>query len=368
VRCENAKVHLTSNSQLCSGARAVSMASMALMLVLVVNEIWLYTSRKQEHHLLVDTRYDASSAPLDHSVRSVTDNFAIAACSQGERDVEIRFDVVFHLLKCPDIDLRVEDSKGVPYEASHIIANRVPQVDGFDAPGSGQAHTGCRIHGVLGVKKVAGNFHFIANGAARMMPMLDPRFGFGFNPAELSKHNASHTVRKLAFGPAFPGQLCPLDGVSSEPTEHAAMYQHYIKVVPTVYEFLDGSITDSNQFSATDFAIQMAPAEGVIVQPGVWFRWAGGAGGGAGGAQGGKEMGGLLVSGSPDFRPSLRTSSAPCSTPRRYDFSPIMVRVVEQRLSIAQLLVNLCAILGGAFALSGVVDQVGHRLFGQKEL
>lgn len=277
------------------GGAALSVISMALMLVLVVNEIYLYSSRKVEHHLLVDT-------------------------SQGERDVEIRYDVVFHLLKCPEIDLRVEDSKGVPYEASHVIANRVPMVDGQEAPTSGQAQTGCRIFGALGVKKVAGNFHFIAG--ARAMPMLDPRFGFGFNPAELSKHNASHTVRKLAFGPAFPGQLCPLDGVSSEPTEHAAMYQHYIKVVPTIYENLDGSVIDSNQFSASDFAIQMAPAEGVIVQPGVWFR---------------------------------------------YDFSPIMVRVVEQRLSVAQLLVNLCAILGGAFALSGVVDQVWHRSFGAQK-
>lgn len=106
------------------------------------------------------------------------------------------------------------------------------------------------------------------------MPMFDPRFGFGLNPAELSKYNASHTVRSLTFGPAFPGQLSPLNGVTSEPTERPAMYQHYIKIVPTVYEHLDGTLVDSNQFSASDFAIQLAPAEGVIVQPGVWFRYA----------------------------------------------------------------------------------------------
>lgn len=104
------------------------------------------------------------------------------------------------------------------------------------------------------------------------MPMFDPRFGFGVNPVELAKYNASHTVRSLTFGPAFPGQLSPLNGVSSEPTERPAMYQHYIKIVPTVYEHLDGTLVDSNQFSASDFAIQLAPAEGVIVQPGVWFR------------------------------------------------------------------------------------------------
>jgi uncharacterized membrane protein len=41
-----------------------------------------------------------------------------------------------------------------------------------------------------------------------------------------------------------------------------------------------------------------------------------------------------------------------------------MVRVVEARISIAQFLVDLCAILGGVFALSGVVDQVWHRTLG----
>ena len=107
-----------------------------------------------------------------------------------------------------------------------------------------------------------------------MMPMFDPRLGFGLNPMDLGKYNASHTVRSLTFGPEFPGQLSPLNGVSSEPTERPAMYQHYIKVVPTVYEQLDGTLVDSNQFSASDFAIQMSPAEGVIVQPGVWFRYA----------------------------------------------------------------------------------------------
>ena len=106
-----------------------------------------------------------------------------------------------------------------------------------------------------------------------MMPMFDPRLGFGaVNPHNFAKYNASHTVRSLTFGPVFPGQLSPLNGVSSEPTERPAMYQHYIKVVPTVYEQLDGTIVDSNQFSASDFAIQMAPAEGVIIMPGVWFR------------------------------------------------------------------------------------------------
>jgi Endoplasmic reticulum vesicle transporter len=45
----------------------------------------------------------------------------------------------------------------------------------------------------------------------------------------------------------------------------------------------------------------------------------------------------------------------------RYDFSPIMVRLVETRQSFLYFLTSVCAILGGVFALSGIVDTVFHR-------
>lgn len=99
------------------------------MLVLVINELFAFTTRKVEHHLLVDT-------------------------SQGERDVEIRFDVVFHVLKCADLDIKVEDSKGVSYDPSHVVTHKVPMNDGVEAVTDLAAATGCRMYGVLGVKKV----------------------------------------------------------------------------------------------------------------------------------------------------------------------------------------------------------------------
>jgi endoplasmic reticulum-Golgi intermediate compartment protein 3 len=45
----------------------------------------------------------------------------------------------------------------------------------------------------------------------------------------------------------------------------------------------------------------------------------------------------------------------------RYDFSPIMVRLVEARHGALSFAVSLCAILGGVFALSGIVDQLLYR-------
>ena len=46
---------------------------------------------------------------------------------------------------------------------------------------------------------------------------------------------------------------------------------------------------------------------------------------------------------------------------RRYDFSPIMVRLIETRRSFLYFLTSVCAILGGVFALSGIIDTIFHR-------
>ena len=46
----------------------------------------------------------------------------------------------------------------------------------------------------------------------------------------------------------------------------------------------------------------------------------------------------------------------------KYDFSPIMVRLVETRRSFLQFLTSACAILGGVFALSGVIDAIVFRV------
>ena len=121
------------------------------MLVLLINELVAFASRKVEHHLLVDTRFGV------HRVQRVV----ILAftwylmCSQGERDVEIRFDVVFHLLKCSDLDIKAEDSKGMSYDPTHVVAHKVPMLDGVEAVSNQEAANGCRMYGVLGVKKAS---------------------------------------------------------------------------------------------------------------------------------------------------------------------------------------------------------------------
>ena len=41
-----------------------------------------------------------------------------------------------------------------------------------------------------------------------------------------------------------------------------------------------------------------------------------------------------------------------------YDVSPIQVRITATHQPIAEFLINLCAIIGGAFASFGIVDAI----------
>ncbi|OWM79936.1 hypothetical protein CDL15_Pgr006240 [Punica granatum] len=120
----------------------------------------------------------------------------------------------------------------------------------------------------------------------------------------------SHKINRLAFGDYFPGVVNPLDGVEWTQPTPTGMYQYFIKVVPTVYTDVSGHTIQSNQFSATE---HFKGAEVGLLQalPGVFFF---------------------------------------------YDLSPIKVTFTEEHVSFLHFLTNMCAIVGGVFTVSGILD------------
>lgn len=176
---------------------------------------------------------------------------------------------------------------------------------------------GCRISGYLLVNKVAGNFH-VALGESKTRDM---RHIHQFNPSTMNQYNVSHRVNELSFGKPFPGSVNPLDGRTHVVTHGYGVYQYYIKVVPTVYQD-DWNFIESNQYSVTD-QWQAAEVNGVRqnVLPGVFFV---------------------------------------------YSLSPFMVRVSQVSVSFLQFVTGVCAIVGGVFAVTGIVDSCLHRTMGKK--
>jgi len=83
--------------------------------------------------------------------------------------------------------------------------------DGYLEAVKQQEGEGCRMWGRLEVNKVAGNFHFAAGRSFQqgsvhihdMAPFADKPLDF------------THTVKRLSFGPQYPGMTNPLDGAAS---------------------------------------------------------------------------------------------------------------------------------------------------------
>ncbi|KAK4740861.1 hypothetical protein SAY87_024449 [Trapa incisa] len=165
---------------------------------------------------------------------------------------------------------------------------------------------GCNIYGFLEVNKVAGNFHF-APGKSFQQANVHMHDLLAF---QKDSFNISHKINRLSFGDYFPGVVNPLDGVQWTQTTSTAMYQYFIKVVPTVYTDIRGHTIQSNQFSATE---HYKGAEVGLLQtlPGVFFF---------------------------------------------YDLSPIKVTFAEEHISFLHFLTNVCAIVGGVFTVSGILD------------
>jgi len=171
-----------------------------------------------------------------------------------------------------------------------------------------QKDESCKVFGYLLVNKVAGNFHFAPGKSFQQNHMHVHDLAI----YRFSGFNLTHTINKLSFGTEFPGIINPLDGVTKtwDSNTASAMYQYFVKVVPTIYESIGGSLINTNQFSVTEYtrSIEKDTGQGL---PGIFIM---------------------------------------------YDLSPIMVKFTETQKSFAHFMTGVCAIIGGVFTVAGIID------------
>lgn len=175
-----------------------------------------------------------------------------------------------------------------------------------------QAGEGCHVWGDLLINKVSGNVHFAPGrsyqqGAVHMHDLA---------PFEGRALNFSHRIHRLVFGREYPGMRNPLDGVDvPQPAPRfeggTGAFQYFVKVVPTSYTTLRNSSIVTNQYSVTESFKHSVVGLGGQHLPGVFFH---------------------------------------------YDLSPIKVEYREARHGLLPFLTGLCAIVGGVFTVSGIVD------------
>ncbi|KAK9814049.1 hypothetical protein WJX73_010584 [Symbiochloris irregularis] len=196
-----------------------------------------------------------------------------------------------------------------------------------------RANEGCLVLGWLRLQRVAGNMHVSVHmddyimleraqsaisAALGSRPVNHVVNGL-FMPEEGVGVNVSHHIHRMAFGThkadEHPEIINPLDGTHRIVTEKTGIFKYFLKIVPTEYIKLGGHKLQTNQYSVTEYDSPAHPEQ--LQLPSVWFV---------------------------------------------YDMSPVTVVMAQTRRSILHLLTRFCAVVGGVFAVTGMLDKAVHKL------
>lgn len=220
--------------------------------------------------------------------------------------IDAHFGLNFAKLPCSAVHIDMEDRQGT-------TKTSVTENITFTNSTTGG---GCLIDGTLRLRKVAGEFHMTVGMNEGDAMQAAGRLFYHIDLESLTRFDASHDIRHLSFGPSFPGRLDPLDGFTAPLPGALVQYKYTINLVPTQYTWLNGTTVTSHQFSARLQKRSIDLKTGTFPQPGLFFK---------------------------------------------YDFSPIMVSYSEKRRTFLQFVTSACAILGGVFTVSSMVDSCMHR-------
>ncbi|KAB0797586.1 hypothetical protein PPYR_06649 [Photinus pyralis] len=169
---------------------------------------------------------------------------------------------------------------------------------------------GCQIYGSLVVNRVSGSFH-IAPGRSFSVNHVHVH---DVQPFSSTSFNTSHRIRHITFGTNIDSKSHnPLKNTVAIAAQGATMFQYHIKLVPTMYVKLDGSVITSSQYSVTKHQKVVSIISGESGMPGAFFQ---------------------------------------------YELSPLMVKRTERRKSFGHFATNVCAIIGGVFTVAGLIDSM----------
>jgi len=212
--------------------------------------------------------------------------------------------------------------------ADYIFAQCAEEAYAQDPP---QLDEGCKIQAMLHVRKVPASLRFgIDRHLKTSLLKLPHEKQQDFTDearAEarveyLQTLDFSHEMQLLSFGPDFPGLVHVLDGrKKANHTPRSSDHHLYdVHVIPTRFEE-DGSLPiNSHQYSVTEAMRSV------------------------------------------DIATAQRDESSLVGLTLQYDFTPFEVRVTRGRKSLWHFFTECCAILGGIFAFTGMLDNFAHQI------
>ncbi|PVU97765.1 hypothetical protein BB559_001913 [Furculomyces boomerangus] len=180
---------------------------------------------------------------------------------------------------------------------------------------SDQVGEGCRFVGSVEINKVSGNFHIMAgetikknNAHAHVVHDYMPQV-----------YDFTHKINSLSFGDTFENQKNPLDGVSKSTKIKKTQYQYFTKVVASEVRYLNGKVLTSNQYSVTEHEMSEA--------------------------------------GDQDDHHSTIRPGLFCV----FEISPMRIIYSESKRSLSSFISSVLAIVGSIFTVAGLLDSFIFR-------
>lgn len=196
------------------------------------------------------------------------------------------------------------------FRLQELVSTPLPPLTDDEIPKSG--FDSCRIFGSVPVNKVSGNFHIYIGktidhpmGHSHLNAFIDKKF-----------YNFSHRINNLAFGDKS-NVVNPLEAEIVLTEEKEITFQYFLRVVPTVFRTNKHSTSRAYQYSVTQLHRGVTPGKRQT-HPGIIFK---------------------------------------------YEFDPVVVTIKQKEKSFWHFVIQLCGIVGGVFATSGVMHSLISNIF-----
>ena len=204
------------------------------------------------------------------------------------------------------------DKSGQKIDENDYVVN---EVDYNKVKTEMQNDEGCNLKGYFYVDAVPGNFHITSGYHGNIVHRLAGE--------RVLKLNSQHTIKQISFGELnkkemwanFGRQIIrlsySLNNIKKRNERNALVYQYHLKIVPTKYVTYSGKEINNYQYTYNCFA-----ESGINEMPTLYFK---------------------------------------------YDISPITVQYKQYKDTFLNFFINICAILGGVFTITGIIDSIIHK-------
>ena len=178
-----------------------------------------------------------------------------------------------------------------------------------------QNDEGCNLRGFFYVDAVPGVFQITSGYFGSAIQRLANE--------RVLKINAQHKINQISFGEFNKNEIwsnfgkdisklsASLSNIKKKNDQKSRIYQYYLKIVPTKFMTFSKKEINSYQYTYSSFA-EFSLNE----MPTIYFR---------------------------------------------YDLSPITVEYKQYRETFLNFFINICAILGGVFTVTGIIDAIIHQ-------